>query len=131
MNYSQNICIIGCEPLGADDAYQSKANEQIIPQLAPNTIADGLRTSLGTHTFPIIYNSVRRIFRVSDEEIIAAMKCVYERMKVVIEPSAGVGVAVLLQDEFKEFMQENRIKHLGVILCGGNVDMNILKDLFS
>ena len=131
MNFkNRNICVIGCEPMGADDAFQSKCKGEIVPQVAPNTIADGLRTSLGSKTFPIVYNCVQHIFRVSDDEIINAMKCVYERMKIVIEPSAGVGVAALLQPEFKEFIKENGIKHIGVILCGGNVDLNVLKNLF-
>eukprot|EP01083_Nonionella_stella_P302284 1041612_1 len=129
MNFNRNIAVIGCEPLGADDAYQSKLKGQIVPQLAPDTIADGLRTSLGSNTFPIIYNFVNQIIRVSDDEIVNGMRDVYERMKLVIEPSAGVGPAVLLKKEFKEFVENNNIKNVGVILCGGNVDLNVLKTI--
>lgn len=131
MNFPEKkIAIIGCEPFGADDAYRSKEKGEIIPQLSPNTIADGLRTSLGSNTFPIIYNYVNQIIRVTDEEIVNGMKLVMERMKLVIEPSAGVGPAVLFTQQFKQFVNENNIKNVGVILCGGNIDLNVLKTLF-
>ena len=131
MNFPEKkISIIGCEPFGADDAYKSMEKGEIVPQLTPNTIADGLRTSLGSNTFPIIYNYVNKIIRVNDDEIINGMKDIYERMKLVIEPSAGVGPAVLFSKEFKQFVQENNIKNVGVIICGGNVDLNVLKTLF-
>eukprot|EP01084_Bolivina_argentea_P145315 254722_1 len=130
MNFNKNIAVIGCEPMGADDAFQSKIKGEIVPQLAPNTIADGLRTSLGSNTFPIVYNYVNQIIRVTDDEIVNGMKNVYERMKMVIEPSAGVGPAVLFSKEFKQFVKENNVKNVGVILCGGNVDLDVLKNLF-
>merc|ERR1712130_844848 len=103
--------------------FQSKQKGEIVPQLSPNTIADGLRTSLGSNTFPVVYNHVHSIITVKDEEIVQGMKDVFERLKMVIEPSAGVGPAVLCSDQFKQFVKEYNIKNVGVILCGGNVDL--------
>ena len=130
MNFNKKIAIIGCEPYGADDAYLSKEKGEIVPQLSPNTIADGLKTSLGSNTFPIIYNYVDQIIRIKEDEIVNGMRDIYERMKLVIEPSAGVGPAALFTPEFKAFVEENNIKNVGVILCGGNVDLNVLKTMF-
>ena len=131
MNYNQKIAIIGCEPLNADDAYWSKLKGEIVASNNPQTIADGLRSQLGPNTFPILHHYVNTIIRVTEDEIINGMKNVYERMKIVIEPSAGCGPAVLLTDEFKQFVNQNNLKNIGVILCGGNVDLNVLKSLFN
>src|SRR5207248_572999 len=93
-----------CEPTlpaREDDAARSKAAGRFIPQTAPNTIADGLLTSLGELTWPIIRDQVERVFTVTEDQIRAAMRLVWERMKLVIEPSAAVGVAVVLSDEFR------------------------------
>ena len=113
--------IIAGEPMNADDAYQSIKAGKIIPQTNPDTIADGLRTSLGDVTFPIIKELVKEIVRVSEEEIISAMKLLWQRLKIVVEPSGAVSFAALLQKsiEYKE-------KNIGVILSGGNADLNRL-----
>ena len=120
-HFSPKTQIIGGEPLNADDAYQSIRAGKIIPQTNPNTIADGLRTSLGDVTFPLIQKYVSDIIRVSEEEIINAMKLLWERMKIVVEPSGAVSFAALLQKsgEFKN----NKI---GIIISGGNVDISKL-----
>ena len=113
--------VIGCEPEGADDAQQSLRQGVIVPQTNPQTIADGLRTSLGEHTFPIIARHVTDIVTVSEEAILRAMRRVWETMKIVIEPSAAVPVAALLE---KKISSDSR--RIGVILSGGNVDLESL-----
>lgn len=115
------IRVIAGEPEGADDAYRSLAAGMIIPQTGPNTIADGLLTSLGTLTFPIIRERVEQIVTVSEQAIVESMKFIWERMKIVIEPSSAVPFAVLW--ERKIDLTGLRI---GVILSGGNVDMEKL-----
>ena len=117
------IRVFGAEPLGADDAARSKAAGRFIPQTAPNTIADGLLTSLGELTWPIIRDQVERVFTVTEDQIRAAMRLVWERMKLVIEPSAAVGVAVVLSDEFRALAG---VRKVGVVLCGGNVSLDKL-----
>lgn len=113
--------VIGAEPGAADDAYRSLREGRIIPSLNPQTVADGLLTSLGDNTFPIIQRHVEQIVTVSEEAIVAAMRHVWERMKVVIEPSAAVPVGALL--EKKVDLSGLRI---GIILSGGNVDLDKL-----
>jgi threonine dehydratase len=115
--------VFGAEPAGADDAARSLATGRIIPQTKPDTIADGLLTSLSERTFGIISTHVERIFTVTDGEIIRAMRLVWERMKIVIEPSSAVPLAAILTDEFKA---NERIATIGVILSGGNVDLDQL-----
>lgn len=118
---SPGIEIIGTEPQGADDAFQSFYANKLIPQTSPNTIADGLRTSLGAWNFKLIQTYVSDILLVSDSQIIDAMRLIYERMKIVVEPSCAVPLAALLanQDRF-------RGKKVGIILSGGNVDLERL-----
>jgi threonine dehydratase/serine racemase len=118
-----SIRVFGAEPLGADDAARSKAAGRFLPQTGPNTIADGLLTSLGELTWPIIRDQVEAVFTVTEDQITAAMRLVWERMKLVIEPSAAVGVAVVLGDEFKSLRE---IGSVGVVLCGGNVSLDKL-----
>lgn len=122
---NSQIRVIGAEPKGADDAFQSLKAGRIIPQTNPQTIADGLLTSLGELTWAIIRDHVERIVTVSDEEIIAAMRLVWERMKIIIEPSSAVAVAAILSDEFKSFAGGD-LQRVGVILSGGNVDLDRL-----
>ncbi len=115
------IKVFGAEPEGADDAKRSLEQNKIIPSINPKTIADGLLTSLGTLTFPIIKSNVHKIFTVSDKEIIKSMKMIWERMKIIIEPSSAVPLAVIKNNPtiFKD-------KKIGVILSGGNVDLSKL-----
>jgi threonine dehydratase len=105
----------------ADDAYRSIKEGHIIPSIQPRTIADGLLTSLGKLTFPIIQNNVEQIVTVSEAAIIESMKFIWERAKLVIEPSAAVPVAVLWEGKI-----DLRDLKVGVILSGGNVDLNRL-----
>jgi len=113
--------VIAAEPAGADDAYRSLKAGRIVPSIDPKTIADGLLTSLGELTFPIIRDLVEAIVTVDDPAIIAAMRTVWERMKIIIEPSAAVPVAALLEGKVKAAG-----KRIGVILSGGNVNLDRL-----
>jgi threonine dehydratase len=117
--------VIGAEPAGADDAFRSMQSGKIEPA-ATNSIADGLLTSLGDKTFQIIQNEVREIITATDKEIIAAMRLVWERLKIVIEPSAAVPLAVVLKT--KEKFSGRRV---GIIFSGGNVDLEKACSLFS
>ncbi|HIJ57247.1 MAG TPA: pyridoxal-phosphate dependent enzyme [Deltaproteobacteria bacterium] len=113
--------VIGAEPQGADDAFRSFRAGKIIPMEEPNTIADGLLTSLGDLTFEVISKYVHDIVTVSDKAIIAAMRNVWERMKIIIEPSSAVPVAALMDKKLNISG-----KRIGVVLSGGNVDLNRL-----
>jgi threonine dehydratase len=118
---SPHIRVLGAEPEMADDAHRSLQAGHILPSENPRTIADGLLTSLGTLTFPIIQQNVEQIVTVSEAGIIEAMKFIWERAKIVVEPSAAVPVAVLW--ERKIDLSGLRV---GVILSGGNVDLDRL-----
>ena len=115
------VRIFAAEPAGADDAARSMAAGRLIPQTDSDTIADGLLTSLGEWTWPIIRDHVERVITVTDEQIIAAMRLVWERMKIIIEPSSAVAVAAALSDEFRSLAGISRV---GVVLSGGNVDLD-------
>ena len=120
---NDRIKVYGAEPLGADDAARSKAGGVWVPQTAPNTIADGLLTSLGQLTWPIVRDRVDHIFTVTEDQIRSAMRLVWERMKLIVEPSGAVGVAVVLSDEFKA---REKGKAVGVCFSGGNVTLDKL-----
>jgi threonine dehydratase len=113
---SPGIKIIAVEPEGADDAYRSWKAGEIIPMVSPKTVADGLLTSLGDKTFPIIQRLVDEIVTVSDEGILKAMKLIWERAKLVVEPSGAVPLAALLEGKVSLAG-----KKVGIILSGGNV----------
>ena len=125
-HFSPGISVIGAEPLGANDAHQSFLNHHIIPSINPQTIADGLLTSLGDKTFPIIEKLVSNIFTVDEYSIIYCMKLLMERMKIVVEPSAAVALAAVYSN--LKFFEGKRV---GVILSGGNIDLLKLSDLFK
>jgi threonine dehydratase len=116
-----NIRVIGAEPDMADDAYRSLKESNIVPSNNPKTLADGLLTSLGELTFPIIRQNVEQIVTVSEQGIIDSMKYIWERTKIIIEPSAAVAVAVLWEKK----IDLSGLK-ISVILSGGNVDLNKL-----
>jgi threonine dehydratase len=121
----RDIRVFAAEPKGADDAARSMAAGQLLPQTNPNTVADGLLTGMGDLTWPIVRDHVEKVITVSDEQIIAAMRLVWERMKIIVEPSAATAVAAVLSDEFKS-VARNSIQRMGVILSGGNVDLDRL-----
>lgn len=109
------------EPKNADDAYQSFHASKRIPVKDPSTIADGLRTSVGELNFEIVKKYVKEIITVEEQEIIDAMRLIWERMKIIIEPSCAVPFAALLKN--KSYFKGKRV---GIILTGGNVDLSHL-----
>jgi threonine dehydratase len=117
----KGIRVIAGEPEMADDAFRSLQAGEIIPSLHPKTVADGLLTSLGSLTFPIIRERVEQIVTVSEAGIIAAMKFIWERAKIIIEPSSAVPIGVLWEKKID--LSGLRV---GVILSGGNVDLEKL-----
>jgi len=122
------VRVYGAEPAMADDAARSFVSKTLIPIDHPNTIADGLRTSLSPLTFSIILNGVTDILTVSEESIVQAMRFLWERMKLVVEPSGCVPLAALWEysKNREAFAQRFKGKRIGIILSGGNVDMNRL-----
>ncbi|HEY3476246.1 MAG TPA: pyridoxal-phosphate dependent enzyme, partial [Anaerolineales bacterium] len=118
---NKEIRVIAGEPELADDAYRSFHAGTILLSIQPKTIADGLLTSLGTLTFPIIQQRVEQIVTVSEQAIIDSMKFIWERAKIIIEPSAAVAVAVLWEKKI-----DLRGLRVGIILTGGNVDLENL-----
>ena len=112
--------VVGCEPKNADDAFRSKQAGKIIPVENPDTIADGLRTSLADKTFPIVMDFVDEIVLATEEEIVTGMRMLFERMKIVVEPSGAITLAVLLANKL-----DVSAKRVGVILSGGNLDLNL------
>lgn len=120
-NINKNIQVIAGEPAKADDAYRSFKSGTLVPSLKPTTIADGLLTSLSELTFEIINSNVDDIITVSEASIVSTMKMIWERMKIIIEPSSAVPVAAVYEnpDRF-------RGKRTGIILSGGNVELTKL-----
>jgi threonine dehydratase len=116
-----SIRIIGCEPEMANDALQSFRSGHIVAQLQPRTIADGLRTSLGDLTFALIRRFADDIVTVGEEGIVNAMRFVWEILKIVIEPSSAVPLAAILDGKVPVAG-----KSVGIILSGGNVDLDNL-----
>jgi threonine dehydratase len=117
----QTIRVIGAEPEAADDAFRSMQAGKIVPSNKPKSIADGLLSSLGSLTFPIIQKNVEQIITVSEKSIIESMRFIWERAKIIIEPSAAVAVAVLWERKI-DLIGLN----VGVIISGGNVDLESL-----
>lgn len=115
------IRVYGAEPLGADDAYRSLKSGQYIPHHKPDTIADGLLTTLSRRTFTILSEKLDDIFTVREESIIRCMKIIWERMKIIVEPSSSVSLAVV--DENRELFKDKKV---GLIMSGGNVDLRKL-----
>ena len=120
-HFGNDCKVVGAEPFEVDDAYRSLKSGKIESNDTTNTIADGLKTQLGDKSFPLIQKYVEGIVRVGEDEIIAAMKLVWERMKIVIEPSSAVAFAAVLR-------KKNRFidKKVGIIISGGNVDLKNL-----
>lgn len=123
--FSPGTRVIAGEPEGADDAHRSMKSGKIEKSQA-NTIADGLLTNLSEKTFAIIREHVQEVLTTNDKEIIDAMRLIWERMKIIVEPSCAVPLAALLKnkDKFKG-------KRVGIILSGGNVDLEKIAQLFA
>ncbi len=126
----RDVRVFGCEPAQADDAYRSLQTGILQSVDSSNTIADGLRASLSPRTFAILRQQVDGILRVTEEEIISATRLVWERMKIIVEPSSAVAVAPLLKPGviagFNLPARADRRPKLGVIFSGGNVDLSAL-----
>jgi threonine dehydratase len=115
--------VFAAEPAGADDAARSKAAGTLIPQTGPRTIADGLLTSLGDLTWPVLRDEVERVIMVREEEIVAAMRLAWQRAKLLIEPSSAVALAAVLSEEMRALPG---MKRVGIVLSGGNVNLDAL-----
>lgn len=113
--------VLAAEPARADDAWQSLAAGRIIPPVDPDTVADGLRTGLGERTFPIIREHVGAVIRVEEAAIVAAMRVLWERLKLVVEPSGAVSLAAVASSPERFAGQR-----VGLLLSGGNVDLDRL-----
>ena len=121
-HYFGNDCkVFGGEPFEADDAYRSLQSGKIEGNETTNTIADGLKTTLGDNNFPIIKEHVAAIIRVKEEEIVSAMRLIWERMKIIVEPSSAVTLAALIRDKANFKGQK-----VGIVISGGNVDLGNL-----
>ena len=125
------VLVFGCEPERADDAYRSLSSGTLQSLESSDTIADGLRASLAPRTFAILRDNVERILLASEEEIIAAMRTVWERVKIIIEPSSAVAIAPLLKSDTVASLRlparaDGAPPKLGVIFSGGNVDLSAL-----
>lgn len=120
-----DVKVFAAEPRNADDCYQSKLRGELTPNRhTPVTIADAVKTSIGENTWPIIRDLVDDVLTVSEEEIKRATRLVWERMKLLIEPTAGVGVAAVLSEQFQAVPRE--VENVCIVLCGGNVDLSSL-----
>ena len=115
--------LFGAEPKGADDAYRSLKEGKLLPQEDPRTICDGLLTSMGENTWNILKDHLDAIYTVSDEDVVQSMRLIWERMKIIIEPSCATPVAVVMSSKFKQL---RNIEKVGIILTGGNVDLEKL-----
>ncbi|MEQ8304159.1 MAG: pyridoxal-phosphate dependent enzyme [Cyclobacteriaceae bacterium] len=123
--FSPSTKVIAGEPAGADDAYRSMQSGKIEPSQA-SSVADGLLTSLGDKTFPLIKEMVTEVITVTDEEIIRAMRLIWERIKIIVEPSCAVPFAAVLKEK-----EKFAGKKVGIILSGGNVDLERAFKLFA
>jgi len=116
-----NIQVFGAEPVEADDAYRSLKLGKIVPNETINTICDGLRAQIGTLTFPVIADLVDDIITVTEEEIIDSMRMIWERLKMIVEPSSSIALGAILKNKDKF-----NGKKVGLIISGGNVDLDHL-----
>jgi len=121
-NFTNNCKIIGAEPSNVDDAYRSLISGKIETNRTTDTVADGLRTNLGTINFPIIQQHVKEILLVSEKEIIESLNIILNNLKLVVEPSSSVVLAALIKNKSKF-----KNKNIGLIMCGGNIDFDNLK----
>ena len=118
-----SIQIIAAEPSGADDAWQSRQAGELVLQTAPDTIADGLLTSLGEHTWPVVRDLVDDVVLVNDDQICDAMRALWERAKIVVEPSGAVACAAACSEQIKA---DNSLQRVAVVVSGGNVNLDQL-----
>ena len=120
-NMKNSINVFGAEPEEADDAYQSLKVGKIVPNKTINTICDGLRAEIGTKTFPVIQNLVDEIIPISEKDVIVSLKMIWERMKIIVEPSCSISLALVLKN--KKMFNDRKV---GLIMSGGNIDLSSL-----
>ena len=116
--FGNNCTVIGTEPFEVDDAYRSLISGKIETNISTNTIADGLRTQLGDKNFPIILNEVKKIIRITEDEIIDSMKLIWQRLKIICEPSCSLPLAGILKNK-----NDFKGKKIGVVITGGNLSL--------
>ena len=125
--WSKSIRVYGAEPTGADDASRSFAKgERVLMSWKPNTVCDGLLTSLGELNWPILRDHLKGIVTVTDPETLAAQRLIFERMKLVVEPSAATGLAAVLQPSMLEELRCAGVTDVGIVLSGGNLNLDSL-----
>lgn len=127
-----DIKVFAAEPALVDDCYRSFKNKERLTNAASLSVADGLLTNLGDIAYSEIHKYVDDVFTVTEKEIINTMELIWGRAKLCIEASAAVGVAITLYNEdFRNMVKEQGIKRIGIILCGGNVDIINATELFK
>ena len=128
-----SIRVYAAEPEKANDCYLSKINGRITPlPEPPNTIADGVKSTIGENAWLIIRDMVDDVITVTEEEIKQATKLIWERAKLVIEPTSGVGVAAVLGKKFSEACNnDDGLKNIAIVLCGGNADLAVVAEIFE
>ena len=120
-NMKSSITVYGAEPEEADDAYQSLKLGRIVPNKTINTICDGLRAQIGSKTFPVIQNLVDDIIPIAEEDIINSLRMIWERLKIIVEPSCSIALALIIKN--KQLFKE---RNVGLIMSGGNLDLDNL-----
>ena len=120
-NMKSSITVYGAEPEEADDAYQSLKLGRIVPNKTINTICDGLRAQIGAKTFPVIQNLVDDIIPIAEEDIINALRMIWERLKIIVEPSCSIALALIIKNK-----QLFKGRNVGLIMSGGNLDLDNL-----
>ena len=124
---SPGIKVIGVEPAAGDDAARSLRTRTLVKIDVPQTIADGARTqALGAHTFPLVLRHVHDIVTVSDADLVEAMRFLWERMKLVVEPTGALATAAVMKGAL-----DVKGRRVGIILSGGNVDLKAIAALFA
>ena len=116
-----SITVYGAEPEEADDAYQSLKLGRIVPNKTINTICDGLRAQIGSQTFPVIQNLVDDIIPIAEEDIINSLRMIWERLKIIVEPSCSIALALIIKNK-----QLFKGRNVGLIMSGGNLDLDNL-----
>ena len=120
-NMKSSITVYGAEPEEADDAYQSLKLGRIVPNKTINTICDGLRAQIGSKTFPVIQNLVDDIIPIAEEDIINSLRMIWERLKIIVEPSCSIALALIIKNK-----QLFKGRNVGLIMSGGNLDLDNL-----
>ena len=120
-NMKSSITVYGAEPEEADDAYQSLKLGRIVPNKTINTICDGLRAQIGSKTFPVIQNLVDDIIPIAEEDIVYALRMIWERLKIIVEPSCSIALALIINN--KQLFEG---RNVGLIMSGGNLDLDKL-----